>query len=133
MSPIALVAATALIGGWLVAVAAADQCTGRIPNRLVLPAVVGTAVVAALVPTVGLSACTLALPYLAAFATGTGGGGDVKLAVPCGGLLADPVWAVIAVLLAAVGALVLSFATKRSRHPHGPALVLTTVLLMMLK
>ncbi|ALG84733.1 A24 family peptidase [Gordonia phthalatica] len=133
MSPVLLVVAIALIAGWLLAVAVIDQRTGRIPNRLVLPAVAGTAVVALLVPAVGLSACVLAVPYLAAFACGTVGGGDVKLAVPCGGLLADPVTAVLAALLAAVGTLLVSLATKRSRHPHGPALTITTVLLMMLK
>ncbi|MBM7367816.1 A24 family peptidase [Gordonia hydrophobica] len=118
---------------WSVLVAMIDHRTGRIPNRLVMPAVAGTIGVAVLLPTVGLSAAALTVPYVVAFAVRAVGGGDVKLAVPCGGMLADPALALVAAGAAAVATLVVCAVTKRSRHPHGPALVGSTVLLMMLK
>ncbi|NLG47484.1 prepilin peptidase [Gordonia sp. (in: high G+C Gram-positive bacteria)] len=127
-----LVVAWLLVGAWLLVVADVDRRTGRIPNTLVLPAVVGTAAVAAALPAVGGGAVTLALPYAAAFTVHACGGGDVKFAVPCGGLLADPLTALGAVLVAALIAATTTVVTRRRRVPHGPALAVATGLMLCL-
>lgn len=128
-----VICASAAVVAWLCWLAVVDQRTGRIPNRLVLPAVAGTVVVAVLVPAVGWSALMLAVPYLIAFASSAGGGGDVKLALPCGGMLADPFLALVAGLLAALVTAAQYAITRRSRRPHGPALVGCCTLLMLVR
>ena len=128
----AVVLSFAAVVIWLAAVAVVDQRTGRIPNRLIVPAVAGTAVVAVMIPAVGVSACVLAVPYAVAFVAGAVGGGDVKLALPCGGLLADPASCLVAAVFAALGTVVVCGVAKRSRHPHGPVLVLSTLAVMIL-
>lgn len=66
--------ASVVVLGWLLVVADVDRRTGRIPNAVVLPAVVGTAAVAIVVPMVGVGAVVLAMPYAVAFALrGCGG------------------------------------------------------------
>lgn len=132
MAAISIVVAQVFAVAWLVAIAAVDRREGRIPNALVLPAVGLTAAAALWEPRIGVAAVVCASPYAIAFAMRLCGGGDVKLAVPCGGLLADPSIAAVLVVVAAVVALAVSAITKRSRGPHGPALVASTVSLLVL-
>ncbi|MGB3302252.1 prepilin peptidase [Gordonia sp. (in: high G+C Gram-positive bacteria)] len=117
---------------WLVAIADIDRRTGQIPNALVLPAMVLTALVSVWHPTVGLAAMVAATPYAAAFAMRTCGGGDVKLAIGCGALVSDPTLAALLVVVAAAVSLVLCAVRKRSRLPHGPALAGSTVAFLVL-
>ena len=115
--------------GWLAVAAGVDALTGRIPNRLVGGACAMTLLASGLPATWAAASAALAaalvaaLPYAAAYGGGLVGGGDVKLAVPAGGLLADPVIALGAVVLASVvSGVACALAGERSL-PHGPALV----------
>ncbi|WP_165943096.1 A24 family peptidase [Gordonia zhaorongruii] len=125
--------ATLLAVGWLLVLADADRRTGRIPNTMVLPACGGTVLVSGWVPAVGVSALVATTPYLVAFAARAVGGADVKLAVPAGGVLADPGLALGAVLVAAVMTAVICVASRRTKIRHGPVLIGAVLLLTVLK
>lgn len=117
---------------WLLLVAAIDRRTGRIPNSLVVPAMVGTAAVAVCLPVVGASAAVAVVPYVLAFARGHCGGGDVKLAVPCGALVGEPIVSGLVVVAAAVISLVTCGIARKTSLPHGPALAASTILFLLL-
>ncbi|MGB6244721.1 A24 family peptidase [Gordonia sp. (in: high G+C Gram-positive bacteria)] len=115
---------------WLVAVAETDRRTGLIPNALVGPALLVTGAAVAGRPSLVLSVAVATVPYLIAFLRRQCGGGDVKLAVPCGALAADPLVAALVVVLAAVGTLVIAGLARRGRVRHGPALAGATLVMM---
>ncbi len=118
---------------WLLAVAETDRRTGRIPNALVLPGAAATLACAAVEPTVGYAAVAAVAPYLVAYRARACGGGDVKFAVPCGGLAGDPVGALVMVVLAALGTLVAACVTRRRQLPHGPAMAVAAATVMILR
>ncbi len=112
---------------WLLALGDTDRRTSRLPTSMMWPGlaavlVQGAADAAAGRP--GMLAAALAgtAPYLVAHLLGQVGGGDVKLAFVVGGLLGDPLVAVVAVGMAQVVGLAGWCADRRRRRPHGPAL-----------
>ena len=116
---------------WLIVLCVHDLRTHVLPNRLTLPA--GFAAIAMGVGDmhVGCSIVVLAAPYLVAATLGACGGGDLKLAVALGGVVADPA---LALLVVAVAALVTLAAIALRGHPppgagvaHGPALAVAAV------
>lgn len=122
------------IAVWLGRITATDLRHRRIPDVLVLPGVVGVAVSAAASPVVGASAVVAALPYLIGFVGRQIGGGDVKLALVVGGLLADCWSAVLVVCVAAIMSLIAGVASAPSHGhratAHAPAMVVATALVL---
>ncbi|EGD56059.1 A24 family peptidase [Gordonia neofelifaecis] len=118
---------------WLAIVAVVDARTGRIPNTLVIPAVVPAAGAALADTRVVLAVVTATAPYLIAFLARNCGGGDVKLAAPCGALVSDPASAAFLVAAAAVASLVACAVARRRTLPHGPALAAATALMTVLR
>lgn len=116
--------------GWLIVLAIIDARTGRLPNRLVLPALTAALVVGVVIPAAGISGLIAAAPYLVGFRLRQVGGGDVKLAFVIGAALADPIVVLLVVLAAQllwlIGVLIAAVVARdRSRsRPHGPALAL---------
>lgn len=116
--------------GWLVLLAVIDARTGRLPNRLVLPAVAAALVLGVLIPAAGISGLVAAAPYLVGFRLRQVGGGDVKLAFVIGTAVADPIAALLVVLAAQLlwltGVLIAAVVTRNRlpSSPHGPALAL---------
>ncbi|WP_228461521.1 prepilin peptidase [Gordonia spumicola] len=119
-----------VVGGLIVVLvwcAVSDARTGRIPNTVTLPAIGVVAVLATLEPAVAWGAAVCAAPYLIAFARRLCGGADVKLAVVCGGVLADPASAAAVVVGSAVITGCVLAVRRRTVVVHGPALVSTTL------
>ncbi len=116
-----------VLSGVIVLCAVVDARTGRIPNLLTFPAIGAVAWTSAGTPVVVVAAAVCALPYAAAFARGLCGGGDVKLAVVCGGLIADPGAAALAVVGAAIVSAGVLAVRRTRRAAHGPALVAVTL------
>ncbi|MBD0861467.1 prepilin peptidase [Gordonia sp. zg691] len=129
--------AECVILGWLMVIADTDARTLRIPNRLVWPALWAVAVLSVAHPAVGVSALVAATPYTLTYLLRWCGGGDVKLAAVCGGLVHRWDEALILVALASLIALAMvGLGSLRGRdkggrehggHPHGPALAGATV------
>ncbi|MFZ2510731.1 MAG: prepilin peptidase [Gordonia sp. (in: high G+C Gram-positive bacteria)] len=117
---------------YLLLIADVDRRTLRIPNLLLLPLAVVAVSAAAQTPLAGVAALTAAAPYLLGFLRRACGGGDVKLATCCGALLGSPVAALVAVLLAAVIGLTDCVLAGTERRPHGPALVVATLAVLLL-
>ena len=107
---------------WLLALGEGDRRCGLLPTVSLLPGLTAVAAMGIQYPAVWLSALVAVLPYLAAYAFGQVGGGDVKLAFIVGGLLVDPVVAIVAVGLAQVVGLLGFWLDRRYRGPHGPSL-----------
>lgn len=103
---------------WLARVAVHDARTSRIPNAYLWPAPIAVMVMVPTSLTLLAAVVTATMPYLVAFLLGRCGGGDVKFALVCGGLVADPLVAAIMV----TGAALSSAVRTASRAPHGPAL-----------
>ncbi|PAT15108.1 prepilin peptidase [Corynebacterium sp. NML 120412] len=108
--------------GWSIVLARIDARHSRLPNGLTVPPAL-----------VALAAC-VASPYLAwglvwpaAYLAGPGmGGGDVKLAVPLGVLLAalgGPFAVLAAVGLAGLLTVVRGWMAGRAALPHGPQML----------
>lgn len=115
---------------WLAVIADGDSRTRRIPHALIWPGVVAVAAASPVHPIVGAAALVALLPYLVgAFAAGTGGG-DVKLAAVTGGLVADPIVAMLMVCVAAVLDLAGRFGhdDARGARPHAPVLVAASIM-----
>lgn len=122
--------ATLAILLWLAAIAHSDLRSLRIPNVLVWPGVCAVVVLGGAHPPVLLAALVAAAPYALCRMARWCGGGDVKLALVCGGLLAGWDAALMLVLCAAVGnAALFALLRGRSALPHGPVLVVVTVVL----
>ncbi|GAA4739957.1 prepilin peptidase [Gordonia alkaliphila] len=119
------------VAGYLVVLAVIDARTGRIRNVLSVPLLGASVLLILAEPSAGAAAVAAAVPYLIGFFGRGCGGGDVKMAVGCGALLGNPLTALLAV--AGAGALTAAacLATGRSAVPHGPALVLATVMLWL--
>ncbi|WP_244882756.1 prepilin peptidase [Gordonia desulfuricans] len=119
------VIALAVIAGWLALIADTDRRNVTIPNRLVVPGVLAVMVGALVHPMAAAGALIAALPYTVAFTARLSGGGDVKLAVVLGGLLADTASTLLMVFLAQVLHLLAHLAARSPgvRRPHAPALV----------
>ncbi|GAB18244.1 hypothetical protein GOEFS_050_00220 [Gordonia effusa NBRC 100432] len=119
---------------WLLALAGVDARTMRLPNRWTLPALVavsaaGIGDVTGGDPTTLIAACVAMSPYLTTFGLGHCGAGDVKLAYVLGGIVGDPLTALVLVLLAQVAMIIGPSRCRDSRWvPHGPALVGATIL-----
>lgn len=116
-----------IIACHLLVLAEVDRRTGRLPHILMLPLLLISAVVCVLHPVAGLAAILAAAPYLAGFTVHQCGGGDVKLAACCGAFLGSPVAVLVTVLAAALLSLAGCVLSHSSRIPHGPALVLATL------
>ncbi|MDL9937306.1 A24 family peptidase [Gordonia sp. ABSL1-1] len=113
---------------WLAVIADGDARTSRIPNVTVWPGLCAVFATATMTPTVGVAATVAALPYAICHRAGWCGGGDVKLAGVCGGLVVH--WDVALVLVgsaALAAALVLAASPRRRALPHGPFLVAVTL------
>ncbi|NMO03001.1 prepilin peptidase [Gordonia sp. TBRC 11910] len=112
-----------VVAFWLLALAGSDARCGRLPNRWLVPAVVAVAASSIDDPAILLSAVIATTPYLAGFALNHVGAGDVKLAFVLGGMSADPIAALSAVLLAQITTVAWHVRSHTSRaSPHGPAL-----------
>ena len=79
-------------------------------------------------PVIGYSALVTAFPYLVGALTRMSGGGDLKLAVVIGGLVAEPGLGALTVLMAAI----IHLTGRRPRdhlrrpRPHAPSLVVAS-------
>ncbi|MCH5643540.1 MULTISPECIES: A24 family peptidase [unclassified Gordonia (in: high G+C Gram-positive bacteria)] len=115
---------------WLVSIGEHDRRTRRIPNVLVWPGICAVSATAVVHPQVGVAAAVALTPYLWCHRAGWCGGGDVKLALVCGGLAAH--WDA-ALVLVAVAALTNAgaFALRRggAAGAHGPFLVAATIVI----
>lgn len=120
-----------LVAGYLVVLAVIDARTGRIRNVLTGPLLGVSAVLILAEPSAGAAALAAVAPYLVGFLGHGCGGGDVKLAIGCGVLLGNALTALLAVAGAGVLTAAACLATDRSAVPHGPALVLATVMLWL--
>ncbi|MFT3900006.1 MAG: A24 family peptidase [Gordonia sp. (in: high G+C Gram-positive bacteria)] len=118
-----------IVASWLLAVGDRDRRTGRLPNALLLPGVVG--VLASGTPDALAAAFVATAPYLLAHALGAVGGGDVKLALIVGALVGTPAGALAAVLVAQAVALVGFRRAGPRRRPHGPALTGVAAVLVL--
>ncbi|MGC4932436.1 A24 family peptidase [Gordonia sp. DT30] len=121
-----------LLAGWLAVIAETDRRTGRIPNALLWPGVLGVGVAGCAHPEVLFAAAAGSVGYLVAFVCGRCGGADVKLGFVLGGLLAHPMSALVMVVLAQVGLLVVHRRAGPRRRPHGPTLVTAAVIVVVL-
>jgi leader peptidase (prepilin peptidase)/N-methyltransferase len=140
-------AAGALPGAWVpvllaltwfgVAAGAVDLAHRRLPDALTLPALpAALLLVAPLGPAALGRAAGVAVLAAAAHAAvrlvapGAMGGGDVKLAAPLGAVLGAVSWpaAVLAAAVAAAATAVLAAVLRRRSVPHGPSMLLATVL-----
>lgn len=112
---------------WAAALAETDRRCGRLPNVLVLPGC--GAVVASAVghPGVLVAALAASVPYVLGFGLRVCGGGDAKFAFGLGGLLADPLAALVMVVLAQVPVLILR---RPGPRPHGPAMAVAALLVV---
>ncbi|MDR2279346.1 MAG: A24 family peptidase [Gordonia sp. (in: high G+C Gram-positive bacteria)] len=118
---------TIVLTAAVIVCAVVDARTGRIPNAITGPAIIIVAAVSAVHPATALAAAVCAGPYLIAFTRGLCGGGDVKLAAVCGGLLADPGLAAATVVGAAFITGIVLAARRARAVAHGPALVAVTL------
>ena len=111
---------------WLIVLCVHDLRARVLPNRFTMPAGVAAVAMGLADPHIGLSIVLLAGPYLVASALGACGGGDLKLAIGLGGVVADPALALLVVGTAAVATLVIAAmrdpAARRTGVAHGPAL-----------
>ncbi|MEJ2859744.1 prepilin peptidase [Actinomycetospora flava] len=128
-----------VLGALVVAGSAVDLAAGRLPDALT-----GTAAVAVLAALVPLDPLTLGAGILGGVATGAVfaavhlavptalGAGDVKLAPTLGAPLAAASWTapVLAVVLAALGVLLLASIQRVRRVPFGPPLLVATWLVL---
>ena len=115
---------------WLAAIALTDLRTMRIPNMLIWPGMCAVTAYGAADHRVGVAALLAAAPYAVCHSLGWCGGGDVKLALVCGGLLTTWDAALMLVLCAALGnAALFGLLHGRTVLPHGPVLVAVTVAL----
>ncbi|MFT4042503.1 MAG: prepilin peptidase [Gordonia sp. (in: high G+C Gram-positive bacteria)] len=114
---------------WLAALAETDRRCGRLPNVLLWPAALAVGGWGATHPQVLLAAGVAAAPYLAGYAARLVGGGDVKFAFVLGGLLADPLTALVMVLVAQVPVLAVR---RRGARPHGPAMASAALALVVM-
>ncbi|GGF41430.1 A24 family peptidase [Williamsia phyllosphaerae] len=111
---------------WLIVLCVHDLRAHVLPNRLTVPAGAAAVAMGVTDPHVGFSIVVLAAPYLVGVSLGACGGGDLKLAVGLGGVVADPVLSLLVVVAAALTTL--AVATVRGRRTrgagvaHGPAL-----------
>ncbi|MGW5522330.1 prepilin peptidase [Gordonia sp. NPDC003950] len=126
MTPAAAVtaSATSVILAWLAVIAGFDHRHSRIPNIAIVPGVAAVIIAGGIHPVVLAAASAGSLAYLLGFLAGACGAGDVKLAFVLGGVLGDPVSALVMVLIAQVITLA-EFVLGRGgrvRRPHGPAL-----------
>lgn len=111
------------VGLWLSAIAVRDARTRRITNTLLWPGVVAVAGMGVTSPAVIAAGLIAASPYLLAWLLRQCGGGDVKLALIVGGLVADWATALLVTLLAAVLSTIAALVARSPSLPHGPALV----------
>ncbi len=118
---------TIVLSAAVIVCAVVDARTGRIPNVITGPAVVVVAALSAADPATAVAAAVCAAPYAIAFARRLCGGGDVKLAFVCGGLLGDPGLAALAVVGAAIVTGIVLAARRTRAVAHGPALVAVTL------
>ncbi len=111
---------------WLVVLCVHDLRAHVLPNQLTVPAGIASIAMGCTDSYTALSIVVLCAPYLVAVLMGACGGGDLKLAVGLGGLVADPARALLVVLTAAVATLVIGLARARAARrtgvAHGPAL-----------
>ncbi|GAA1464035.1 A24 family peptidase [Williamsia maris] len=111
---------------WLIVLCVHDLRTHVLPNRLTVPAGVAAVAMGVADPHVGMSIIVLAAPYLVATTLGACGGGDLKLAVGLGGVVADPTLALLVVGAAALTTLAVVTLrgppARRAGVAHGPAL-----------
>ena len=114
---------------WLAALAEIDRHTYRLPTALLWPGCVAVGLSASTHASVGLAAVAATGPYLVGWLCGLCGGGDVKLAFVLGGMLADPAAALVMVV--AAQALGLLTRGRRRRWPHGPAMIVSGALLLV--
>ncbi|MGV9671077.1 prepilin peptidase [Gordonia sp. NPDC003504] len=126
MTPAAAVtaSATSVILAWLAVIAGFDHRHSRIPNIAIVPGVAAVIIAGGIHPVVLAAASAGSLAYLLGFLAGACGAGDAKLAFVLGGVLGDPVSALVMVLIAQVITLA-EFVLGRGgrvRRPHGPAL-----------
>lgn len=114
---------------WLTALAEIDRRSCRLPTVLLWPGLAAVGVSAGVRLSVALAAVAAASPYLVGWMRGLCGGGDVKLALVLGGMLADPATALVMVLAAQV----LGLLNRRGRHrwPHGPPMIVACAVLLV--
>ncbi len=118
---------------WLIVLCVHDLRGHVLPNRLTVPAGIASIAMGCTDPQVALSIVVLCVPYLVSVFAGACGGGDLKLAVGVGGLMADPALAMMVALGAAVATLATGLlrggTTRRTGVAHGPALAAAAITL----
>jgi leader peptidase (prepilin peptidase) / N-methyltransferase len=126
----ALGGAAAVLGAWAGLLVHADLTWRRLPDRLTVPAAVG-ALAGALLTDPFLLVPGLVWPalyLLVGIAAGGVGGGDLKLAVPLGVLVAaaggTPA-VLAAIFTSAAGGVVAGMVSRSGQSAHGPAMILS--------
>lgn len=127
--PLSVVAAL-IITVWLAVVAEHDRRTRRIPNALLLPGVIAVVLGACIHPMVAVAAVAGSAAYLAAFVGGGCGGADVKLGFVLGGLIGQPIPALMMVALAQLGVLLGRCRAGPARRPHGPTMIVAAMAIL---
>ncbi|MGU3294487.1 prepilin peptidase [Williamsia sp. M5A3_1d] len=125
-----------VLPAWSMMLIGHDLRSRTLPNRLTVPAVIAVLAAATVHGGVALSVLALSVPYVVTCLAGGCGGGDVKLAVALGGLVADPGRALLVVVAASVLSLCAAVVTAvRGRgsgrsvpQAHGPALVVAAMI-----
>lgn len=125
----ALGGAGTVLGAWAGLLVHADLTWRRLPDRLTLPAAAGALVGALLVDPFLLMPGLVwpALYLLVGIIAGGVGGGDLKLAVPLGVLVAAAGGApavLAAVFASAAGGAVAGIVSRSEESAHGPAMIL---------
>lgn len=125
----ALGGAAAVLGAWAGLLVHADLTWRRLPDHLTLPAAAG-ALCGALVTDPLLLAAGLLWPtlyLLVGLRAGGIGGGDLKLAIPLGVLVAAagglPA-VLVAIFTSAAGGVIAGLASPTGQSAHGPAMIL---------